>query len=292
MAESSVTEFEAYRSLLFAIAYRMLGSAAEAEDAVQDAWLRFNAAEGEPVRDVKAFLVTILTRLALDRLKSAQARRETYIGPWLPEPVLTGEADDRVLRGEVIELAMLAALERLAPAERAVLLLYEVLDYDHNEIAEMLEIAPATSRQLLHRARERVADKRRRFTPSPEEQRRLVLGFVRAMTEGDVESLRALLAANVVARGDGGGKATAARNEIAGIEHVSRFFIGLGRKRRATTTVSIEEVNGAPAILVHVEGALYSVISLAFDEGKIVEISSVVNPDKLRFIVTQNQAQG
>jgi RNA polymerase sigma-70 factor (ECF subfamily) len=286
MVESRIDEFEAYRSLLFGIAYRMLGSAAEAEDLVQDAWLRFSAADGEPVRDVKAFLVTMLTRLALDRLKSAQHQRETYVGTWLPEPVLTGDGDagDRVARGQAIELALLAALERLTPAERATLLLYEVLEYDHNEIAEMLDTTPAASRQLLHRARERVADKRRRFTPSPEVQRRLVDGFLRAVSEGDVEGLRALLADDVVAHGDGGGKATAGRKDLVGSDVVARFFIGISKKAPAGATFYIEEINNALGLLVFANGTLYDVTSFAFDGDRIAEITSVLNPEKLRWV--------
>ena len=160
MAEDDrgVSEFETYRSLLFSVAYRMLGSVAEAEDLVQDAYIRYASADRDIVRDVKAFLVTILTRLALDRLKSAQAQRETYIGPWLPEPVVT-EGDDplaRALREERVQYALLRAMEKLSPSERAVLLLADVLEHDHNEIAEILDISAASSRQLLHRARERM----------------------------------------------------------------------------------------------------------------------------------------
>jgi RNA polymerase sigma-70 factor (TIGR02957 family) len=289
-AESRVTEFETYRSLLFGIAYRMLGSAAEAEDAVQDAYLRFAAAaasDEEPVHDVKAFLTTILTRLALDRLKSAQRRREEYIGPWLPEPVLTGDADGRIAREQAVEYALLTTLERLTPTERAVFLLHEVLDYDHNEIAEMLDMSAAASRQQLHRARERVSEKKRRFTPSIDEQRRLLAGFLTALRDGDVDSLRNLLTSDVVALSDGGGKATAARNPIVGVDAVSRFFLGIAKKATADVTVTIEEVNGAPAAVIRIAGVVFNVIAPQWDGERIVEIDSVLNPEKLVFLGRQ-----
>jgi RNA polymerase sigma-70 factor (TIGR02957 family) len=287
-AESRLIEFETYRGLLFSIAYRMLGSAAEAEDAVQDAYLRFAAAaDEEPVRDVKAFLTTILTRLALDRLKSAQHRREEYIGPRLPEPVLTGDADGRIARDQSIEYALLAALERLAPTERAVFLLYEVLDYDHDEIAEMLDISAAASRQQLHRARERVAEKKRRFAPSPDEQRRLLASFFAALRDGDVEGLRRLLTSDVVAIADGGGKATSARNPIHGFDAVSRFFLGIAKKTPPEVTLTIEEVNGAPAAVVRLEGALFDVVVVRWAGDRIAEIDSILNPDKLAFMARQ-----
>ena len=293
-AESRLIEFETYRSLLFAIAYRMLGSAAEAEDAVQDAYLRFAAAtasEDEPVRDVKAFLTTILTRLALDRLKSAQRRREEYVGPWLPEPVLTadrqGDADGRIAREEAVEYALLTTLERLAPTERAVFLLYEVLDYDHNEIAEMLDLSAAASRQHLHRARERVAEKKRRFTPSLDDQRRLLTSFLVALREGDVDALRNVLTSDVVAISDGGGKVTAARNPIHGFDAVSRFFLGIAKKAPADASITIEEVNGAPAAVVRLAGVLFDVITPQWDGERIAELDSVLNPEKLAFLGRQ-----
>jgi RNA polymerase sigma-70 factor (ECF subfamily) len=283
-------EFEAYRGLLFSIAYRMTGSAADAEDLVQDAYVRFASAERDVVRDVKAFLVTILTRLALDRLKSAQKQREEYIGPWLPEPVFTGIDGDpyaRATRDEQIEMALLRTLERLGPQERAVLLLYEVLDHDHNEIAELLDISAASSRQILHRAKERVAAEKRRFTPPADEQRRLIASFMSAVAGGNVEALREVLANDVVALGDGGGKAFAAKVPIVGFDMVTRFFFGLASKYATGVTLGIEEVNGAPAIVARTGDAITSIVSFVFDGGRIVEMTSVVNPDKLAFAQRQ-----
>ncbi|HEX8616936.1 MAG TPA: RNA polymerase sigma-70 factor [Thermoanaerobaculia bacterium] len=283
-------EFEAYRALLFSIAYRMTGSAADAEDLVQDAFVRYASADREVVRDVKAFLVTILTRLALDRLKSAQKQREEYIGPWLPEPVLTGIDGDpyaRATRDEQIEFALLRTLERLSPQERAVLLLYEVLEHDHNEIAELLDISAASSRQILHRAKERVAAEKRRFTPPAEEQRRLLESFMSAVASGNVDALRDVLASDVVALGDGGGKAFAAKIPVVGFDAVSRFFFGLAAKYTAGLSITIEDVNGAPALIARAGDTITSIVSFAFEEGRIAELNSVVNPDKLAFAQRQ-----
>ncbi len=270
----------------------MTGSAADAEDLVQDAFVRYASTDRDVVRDVKAFLVTILTRLALDRLKSAQHQREQYIGPWLPEPVLTGIDGDpyaRATRDEQIEVALLRTLERLSPQERAVLLLYEVLEHDHNEIAELLEITAASSRQILHRAKERVAAEKRRFTPPVEEQRRLIESFMSAVADGDVNALREVLASDVVALGDGGGKAFAAKIPIVGFDAVSRFFFGLASKYAQGITITIEEVNGAPAVVARTGDLITSIVSFAFEEGRITELNSVVNPDKLAFAQRQTR---
>ncbi len=286
-------QFEVYRGLLFTIAYRMTGSAADAEDLVQDAWVRFASADKEVVRDVKAFLVTILTRLALDRLKSAQKQREEYIGPWLPEPVFTGIDGDpyaRATRDEQIETALLRTLERLSPQERAVLLLYEVLGHDHNEIAELLEISPASSRQLLHRAKERVAEEKRRFTPPPEQQRKLIESFMAAVAAGNVEALRNVLADDVVALGDGGGKAIAAKIPVTGFDAVTRLYFGLLAKYSHGVSFSIEEVNGAPSLIARRGGEVMTVVTFAFDRERITELNSVVNPDKLTFVTAQSRA--
>ena len=292
MAESdrSVEEFEAYRSLLFTVAYRMLGSAAEAEDLVQDAWLRFASADRDVVRDVKAFLVTILTRLALDRIKSARAQRETYIGPWLPEPVLS-EGDDphaRALRADRVEYALLTSLERLSPAERAVLLLADVLGHDHAEIADILGITRAASRQHLHRARERVAADQPRFTPTADEQQRLINGFMAAVRDGNVDALRSVLAADVRARADGGGKVPGAGlHPVEGPDKVARLFLGLMAKAPADFRARVHEVNGSPALLAFAGETLLSVMMFGYDDGAIREITSIVNPDKLRIVERQ-----
>lgn len=291
-----MNEFETYRALLFAIAYRMTGSAADAEDLVQDAYVRYASALGGDasiVRDVKAFLVTILTRLALNRLKSAQHQREVYIGPWLPEPVLTGIAGDpyaRATRDEKVELALLRTLERLTPQERAVFLLYEVLEHDHQEIAELLEISPASSRQLLHRAKERVAAEKPRFTPPVEEQRRLIESFMAAVWDGDVDTLRNVLAADVVSLSDGGGKAFAAKVPVLGVDAVLRLYIGLRTKFGAGITAAIAEVNGEPGVIFRRGNDIASILSFEFEDGRIAALTSVVNPEKLEFASRQSRA--
>ena len=286
-----MNEFEAYRALLFTIAYRMTGSAADAEDLVQDAYIRFAATDRDVVRDVRAFLVTVLTRLALDRLKSAQHQREEYIGPWLPEPVFTGIDGDpyaRATRDEKLELALLRTLDRLTPQERAVLLLYEVLGDDHNEIAELLGITPAASRQLLHRAKERVAAEKPRFTPPPEKQRELVERFLAAMAGEDIDGLRQVLAADVVTTADGGGKSFAAKRPVVGNETVAKLFVGIRQKFAAGLAVAIEEVNGAPAIIAR--RAVVTILSFVFDGERIAEVLSFSNPDKITFASHQSSA--
>lgn len=288
-----IDDFEAYRALLFTIAYRMTGSAADAEDLVQDAYIRYASTDTDVVRDVKAFLVTILTRLALDRLKSAQKKREEYIGPWLPEPVFTGIDGDpyaRATRDEKIEMALLRTLERLSPQERAVLLLYEVLDHDHNEIAELLGITAASSRQILHRAKERVAEEKQRFTPPPEQQRRLIESFVAAAVQGDVAALRNVLAEDVVALADGGGKSFAAKRPVHGAEMVAKMFVGIVAKFGAGVKASIEEVNGEPALIGRRDDTIVSIGMFTFDGDRITEIVSFANPDKLAFAERQKQS--
>ena len=285
-----MNEFEAYRALLFSIAYRMTGSAADAEDLVQDAYVRYASTDTDVVRDVKAFLVTILTRLALDRLKSAQKQREEYIGPWLPEPVFTGIEGDpyaRATRDEKIEMALLRTLERLSPQERAVLLLYEVLDHDHNEIAELLGITAAASRQLLHRAKERVTAEKQRFTPEPEQQRRLIDSFVAAMVNGDVATLRNMLTDDVVALADGGGKTFASKRPVYGAEMVAKLLIGIVAKFGAGVKTSVEEVNGQLALVARRDGVIQSIGFFTFDGDRIAEVVNVVNPDKLAFAERQ-----
>jgi RNA polymerase sigma-70 factor (ECF subfamily) len=285
-----VDDFGAYRALLFTIAYRMTGSAADAEDLVQDAYVRFASADREVVRDVKAFLVTILTRLALDRLKSAQKQREEYIGPWMPEPVFTGIDGDpyaRATRDEKVEMALLRTLECLSPQERAVLLLYEVLDHDHNEIADLLGISPAASRQLLHRAKERVAAEKRRFTPPPEQQRRLIESFVAAAVQGDVAALRNVLAEDVVSIADGGGKSFAAKRPVEGADAVAKMWVGIVTKFGAGVEATIEEVNGQLALVGRRDGEVISIGMFTFEGDRVAEILSFVNPDKLAFAAKQ-----
>lgn len=266
-----------YRSKLFAIAYRMLGSAADAEDVLQDAWLRFQAAEG--VETPEAWLTTTVSRLCLDRLRSARARREVYVGPWLPEPVQTAVDDPDP---QSISLAFLVVLERLSPLERAAFLLHDVFDYSYAEVAAMLDASEATVRQLQHRARAHITEARPRFAPSKPAHERLLLGFVAACQGGDVSAIAAMLAGDARAITDGGGKARAARNVVHGQDDVARFLAGLVRKGGAAGLVlSMVEVNGWPALLMSVGGAPTGVVAIETDGLVVHAVHVVLNPDKL-----------
>ncbi|MHB0971717.1 MAG: RNA polymerase sigma-70 factor [Thermoanaerobaculia bacterium] len=284
---SGIGEFETWRPMLFSIAYRMLGSATEAEDVVQDAWLRAAAADDEAIRSPRAWLGTVVTRLALDRLKSARAQREEYIGPWLPEPILTGpdaNPHESVERMETITFAFLSLLESLAPAERAAFVLREAFDYEHAEIAQILETSPANARQLVHRARAALAEKRPRFAVSRDDATALVERFRHALTAGDVGAIAGLLTENVSFRADGGGKAASARVPVEGRDAVTNLFAGfirIARERGLDARTEIREINAEPAIVIWVGDALETVFSFAADPDGIVEIRAVRNPDKL-----------
>jgi RNA polymerase sigma-70 factor (ECF subfamily) len=279
MMEQLETAFEDVRPLLFSLAYRMLGSAAEAEDVVQDSFLRWQAAPRAEVASAKAYLTTIATRLCLDRLKSARAQRETYIGPWLPEPMRTDSPPDR----ESISTAFLVLLETLGPVERAVYLLREALDFGHEEIAEIIGHETAAVRQIFHRAQERVREGKPRFAPTREQHERLLAGFFQAMLTGDLAGLKAVLADDVIAMSDGGGKVKGAGlKPVHGADAVARLYLGLMKKQvGGNFTVEIVELNGWPALLVRLDGAPFTAINFETDGEKIFGVRSVVNPDKL-----------
>lgn len=270
--------FEEHRSTMQAMAYRMLGSAAEAEDVVQEAWLRWQSASHEAVRSVKAYLSTVVTRLCLDRLKSARAHRELYVGPWLPEPIRT----DTPVDPETLSLAFLVLLESLSPVERAVYLLHEVFGYSHAEVAEMVGKEEATCRQILHRAREHIVARRPRFAPSKAQHERLLTGFLSACFSGDLDGLKRLLAEDVTLWPDSGGKVKgAARNPIHGADSVARLYLGLIKKNQLEVVTEIAEVNGWPAVLIRVNGVMINVITIETDGERIHAIHAVLNPDKL-----------
>jgi RNA polymerase sigma-70 factor, ECF subfamily len=291
----SVDEFQSYRPLLFSIAYRMLGSASDAEDVVQDAWLRTMDAHPSDLRSTKAWLTTVVTRLCLDRLKSARATREHYIGPWLPEPVLTSsdERPDAMLqRHESVTLAFLVLLETLSPEERAVFLLKEVFDYSHGEIAEMLEMTSANARQVLHRAKARVAERRPRFTGDPEARRVLAKRFLAALTANDPQALTGLLAEDVGFWGDGGGKVAAAKRPLSGRDAVLNLLLGIYRVAAAQgvlpdVSIRVIDVNFEPALAIRVSGQLDSIYALEIGDSAIHAIRVIRNPDKLAFIERQ-----
>ena len=281
--------FKDDRPRLFSIAYRMLGSASDAEDVLQDAWLRYSGAEPSSIRSPAAFATTIVTRLCLDRLKSARAKREEYIGPWLPEPVLTSELQSpaaKLERAESVTLAFLVLLEKLSPEERAVFLLKEIFEYDHSEVAGMLGTTPENSRQLLRRAKARIAEGRPRLTGTAQSRRAVAERFTRAFSAGDSAELTALLTAGVEMWSDGGGKASAARRPLIGRDQVLNFLIGLHRTAHATglvhdVSIEIEDVNSEPALVLRVGARLESVFVFSVDGDAISGIRVVRNPDKL-----------
>jgi RNA polymerase sigma-70 factor (ECF subfamily) len=282
---SDAATFEPHRAALTGLAYRMLGSLSDAEDVVQDAYLRWHRAAGGAVAEPRAFLVRIVTRLCLDVLKSARARRETYIGPWLPEPVL----DDAALRADTaselaqdISVALLLALERLSPLERAAFLLHDVFDQDFATIGLALERSPAACRQLAARARTHVRARPPRFAADPAAAQRLVAAFMVAAYDNDIAALKNLLAADACAHTDGGGIRTAARRVIVGADRVARFMAGITRKFGTGVAAAPAVLNGMPGLLLRAADA--SVRTLAFEifEGQISALYIVSNPLKLR----------
>jgi RNA polymerase sigma-70 factor (TIGR02957 family) len=281
-------EFEAHRPRLFSLAYRLLGSAEEADDTVQDAYLRWSGAQRADIEHAAAWLAKVVTNLCLNRLTSARARREQYVGPWLPEPVVTASGAlgplDSAEQRDSVSTALLLLLERLTPAERAVYVLREAFAYSHREIAGLLELSEANCRQLYARAVRRVAARTPRFTPRPEQQRGLVESFIAAAREGDVAGLEKVLAEDVTWWGDGGGRVTAARRPIVGREKVLRFLLGTARRFGAGIELSLAEVNGWSALLAYQGGELTAVASFDVRDGAIVEVRAVVNPEKLAYV--------
>jgi RNA polymerase sigma-70 factor (ECF subfamily) len=280
--------FQDLRPYLFSIAYRMLGSATEAEDALQDAWLRTDKAP-EEVQSDRAWLSTIVTRICLDKLKSAKATREEYVGPWLPEPVMTNTLapDAGIAEHESITLAFLVLLERLSPGQRAAFLLREIFDYEYAEISQILQVNQAAVRQLIHRAKERLAEGKRRFEPDPERQREVVGRFLAAAREGELAGLEALLASDALYVADGGGKVKAARRVVEGAPAVARVFAGfyaMGLAARDKWHAEVADVNSEPALLVYSEGKLDTVFILSVFEDRIHSIQAVRNPEKLTWM--------
>lgn len=275
-----------HRGRLLGLAYRMLGSRSDAEDIVQDAYLRFAGAQD--VHNAEAFLVTVVTRLCLDRLKSARAQREVYVGPWLPEPVFDAEglsAEAATELADDLSFALLLALDRLSPMERAAFLLRDVFDTPFSEIAAMLGRTEAACRQLATRARRAVRDQRPAPAATPDNHARLLQAFGEAVTSGSVARLAELLREDAVAITDGGGRKTAARNPILGADKVARFFIGLAAKN-AGHEIRVEPamINGAIGALLYLDGELDHTMSMAVDGDKIAAIYIVRNPDKLRHL--------
>jgi RNA polymerase sigma-70 factor (TIGR02957 family) len=284
-------EFDELRPAAFAIAYRMLGSVSEAEDVVQEGFLRLHRARqsGERIESPRAYLSTVVSRLSLDYLRSARVRRETYVGEWLPEPLVASADDDPARKAEMadsLSFAFLVLLESLSPEQRAAFLLREVFDEPYDRIAEIVGTSEENARQLATRARRHVEERRPRFEATREQREELATRFFAAAEEGDLQGLEELLAHDVVLRADGGGKAPAAARAIHGRGRVARALTaGLRTATRFGITSRREEVNGQPgALFFDREGRLIGVMSLDMAEGQIQGVSSIVNPDKLRHL--------
>jgi RNA polymerase sigma-70 factor (ECF subfamily) len=284
----SAEVFEAHRPRLVGIAYGMLGGVAEAEDVVQDAYLRWHDADAAQIRSAEAFLVTVTTRLAIDRLRSARARRETYVGPWLPEPLVADAAApdpaDVVAEAEQLSLAFLTTLERLNPVERAVLLLRDVFDLDYGDIADVVEKSPANVRQIATRARAHVGDAGRHAGDhDPAEDQRLLEAFMEAVATGDLERLTGMLAADAILYSDGGGVVTAARKPIYTGPKVARFFIGVARKAPPDFSAAWARVNGEPGIVFDTPQGVLNVMAFEIRDGLVTAVRVVANPQKLGY---------
>lgn len=283
--------YEELRPLLFSIGYRMVGSVAEAEDLVQEAYLRYHRAitQGDVIESPKAFLTTVTTRLAIDSLRSARARHETYVGVWLPEPlVLSMESDpaEKTEMDDSLSLAFLVLLQTLSPVERAIFLLREIFDYGYDEIAKMTQKGEDNCRQIFARAKKHIGAGTPRFNANRQDQQELAARFFDAADQGNLASLVNFLAADATFYGDGGGKAHAFPHPIRGREHVARLFAGLFTKgHELAATWQLVLVNGQPGILTFdARGGLISVMALDIADGVIQTVHSIVNPDKLRHL--------
>ena len=280
------------RPAAFSVAYRMLGSVSEAEDVVQETLIRVHATleGGERIDSPRAYAATVVTRLAIDTLRSARARRESYVGEWLPEPIVTSIDDDPALHAELsdsLSLAFLVLLENLSPEQRAVFLLREVFDYGYREIAEIVGKSEANTRQLAARARRHVEERRPRFDASRDQRDALADRFFAAAQEGELEALEELLAEDVELHGDGGGKVPALARVLRGRNRVARTLANWGRQRRKLQGVTTRrvEVNGQPgALVLDAEGRVFGVFALDIRDGQVQSLRSVVNPDKLRHL--------
>lgn len=287
--------FQAYKPLLFSIAYNMLGSVMDAEDCVQEAFLRWYQAtdlgETEAVRSPKSYLSTIVTRLSIDHLRSARVRRERYVGVWLPEPLIT--VDETSVTGmaelsEALSVAFLHLLEQLSPLERAVFLLRQVFDYDYGEIAPMVQKSEDHCRQIVRRARQHLGARHARYPASRKQQEAILHQFLRACQDGDLDGLLGLLANDIVIYADSGGKAPAARKPIAGADRAARYLLGLVRKAPQGSRFRVALINGQPGILHSLKSVPSAVLTLDLLDGRIWEIDLITNPDKLQAVPARN----
>ena len=289
-ADEATEAFVAVRNLLFTVAYELLGSAADAEDVLQETWLRWSAVDLSEVRDARPYLVRITTRLALNRLRSAQRRRETYVGPWLPEPLLTApDVSENAELAESLSMALMVVLETLGPTERAVFVLREVFGFEFDEIARAVDKSPAAVRQIAHRARAHVEARRPRVTVSAAEVRAALDTFRVAVMTGDPQAMLDVLAPDVVLLSDGGGVKQAALRPIVGAEKVTRFAGGAMGKAPGVVTAETVVVNGAPALALAVDGEVDAVVSVQVKDGLITGIYIVRNPAKLTRIAEETE---
>lgn len=275
-------EFERHRSRLFGLAYRMLGVRAEAEDIVQESYLRWHAADHDAIRNAEAWLVTVATRLSIDRLRALQADRVSYVGEWLPEPIVEERPDRNTDLRDHISLAFMHLLERLGPEERAAFLLHEVLDTDYDEIARILNKSESAVRQTVYRARERVTKNRRRFDVDEAQHRALVGRFVEAVMKADEAELMALFTENATWTADGGGKVAAAINILHGNAILTKFLLGIRSKFPQDLSLNYVWVNGKPGFVVYQADRPFAAYSFEADGDKISAVYAVVNPDKLQ----------
>jgi RNA polymerase sigma-70 factor (TIGR02957 family) len=280
--DSGTEAFVAHRNLLFTVAYEMLGSAADAEDVLQETWLRWAGVDLGAVRDPRAYLVRITTRQALSRLRTLRRRKESYVGPWLPEPLLTApDVAQDVELAESVSMAMLLVMETLTPTERAVFVLREVFDLEYDEIADAVGKNPAAVRQIAHRARAHVAARRPRGAVSPAQTRGALEAFKRAIETGDLQSLLDMLAPDVVLLGDGGGVVQTVVRPIVGAGKVARL-LGIGLPRiRDEVSVEPVQINGSPALIIRLNGQIDDVVAMRIDDGLITGLYVVRNPEKL-----------
>lgn len=276
--------FMAHRRLLFTVAYGLLGSAADAEDVLQESWLRWAAVDRSEIREPRAYLVRIVTRQALNHVRSVARRREDYVGEWLPEPLLTSpDVADDVELAESVSIAMLTVLETLGPAERAVFVLREVFDLPYDEIADAVGKSPAAVRQIAHRAKEHVSARRPRMRVPRSEQERVVARLVVALNAGDLQSLMDLLAPDVVSVADSGGKVRGASHRpIIGASRLARYLVGGMSKVEGVLVASSMWVNGQPGIRMELDGQLIGVVSPTVEDGRVTRVHTIANPEKLR----------
>ncbi len=286
MSDAATEVFEANRTRLAAIAYRMLGAPDDADDVVQDAWLKFSRTDLDSIDNAAGWLTTVVTRLSIDRLRSAQHRRETYVGPWLADPIETepsqdADPDDALIMAESLSLGFLAVLERVSPLERAVFLLHDVFAYPLAEVADIIERTPAATRQLAKRARDHIERARPRFEPDPAEIEALTTLMMAAAFEGDVETLVSFLASEVTHISDGGPDHRAARAPIVGPDRVARFFINLAKRTEPGMEAHIVQANGQLAVYLTNDGEPFLLVTSNWIEGRVVASYGVRNPDKL-----------